>query len=76
MLIDSDPLVITGSHNWSTAAETNNDENTIIIHDANIANQFYQEFYMRMSELATAEVSYNCIDEACVDPWMVVAHKL
>ena len=65
---DSDPLVITGSHNWSTAAETNNDENTIIIHDANIANQFYQEFYMRMSELATTEASFNCIGETCVDP--------
>lgn len=65
---DSDPLVITGSHNWSTAAETNNDENTIIIHDANIANQFYQEFYMRMSELTTTEASYNCIGETCVDP--------
>lgn len=65
---NSDPVVITGSHNWSAAAENNNDENTIIIHDANIANQFYQEFHMRMSELATEEVSYNCVDDACVDP--------
>ena len=41
---DADPLVITGSHNWTTSAETKNDENTLIIHDANIANQFYQAF--------------------------------
>jgi hypothetical protein len=66
---DSDPLVITGSHNWSGAAETNNDENTMIIHDANIANQFYQEFYQRMNELENqVEPSYNCVGEACIDP--------
>ncbi|WP_396144299.1 phospholipase D-like domain-containing protein [Flavobacterium sp.] len=40
----SDPLVLTGSHNWSTSAETKNDENTLIVHDANIANQYYQAF--------------------------------
>ena len=40
----SDPTVVTGSHNWSTTAETNNDENTVVIHDARIANLFYQEF--------------------------------
>ena len=66
---DSDPLVITGSHNWSGAAKTNNDENTMIIHDANIANQFYQEFNQRMSELENqVEPSYNCVGEACIDP--------
>ncbi|MEO0039050.1 MAG: Phospholipase precursor [Bacteroidota bacterium] len=40
----SDPQVLTGSHNWSTSAETKNDENTLIVHDANIANQYYQAF--------------------------------
>jgi phosphatidylserine/phosphatidylglycerophosphate/cardiolipin synthase-like enzyme len=43
----SDPLVLTGSHNWSAAANTNNDENTLIIHDQMIANQFFQEFSAR-----------------------------
>lgn len=43
----SDPVVITGSHNWSTRAETVNDENTLIIHDADIANQYLQEFAAR-----------------------------
>ena len=66
---DSYPLVITGSHNWSGVAETNNDENTMIIHDANITNQFYQEFYARVNELENqVEASYNCIGKACVDP--------
>jgi phosphatidylserine/phosphatidylglycerophosphate/cardiolipin synthase-like enzyme len=46
----SDPLVLTGSHNWSFSAENINDENTLIIHDALIANQFFQEFYKRMQD--------------------------
>ena len=66
---DSDPLVITGSHNWSGAAETNNDENTMIIHDANIANQFFQEFNERMNEIENqVEPSFNCVGEVCIDP--------
>ncbi len=48
---DSDPMVITGSHNWSSSAENVNDENTLIIHDASIANQFYQEWHKRWEEL-------------------------
>lgn len=40
----SDPVVLVGSHNWSSAAENKNDENTLIVHDLNIANQYYQAF--------------------------------
>jgi hypothetical protein len=40
----SDPLVLLGSHNWSSSAENKNDENTLIVHDLNIANQYYQAF--------------------------------
>ncbi len=40
----SDPQVLVGSHNWSSAAETKNDENILIVHDANITNQYYQAF--------------------------------
>jgi len=50
----SDPMVITGSHNWSSAAELRNDENTVIIHDATIANLFYQEFVERYGNQAIA----------------------
>lgn len=46
----SDPLVETGSHNWSTAGDTKNDENTVIVHDASIANQYFQEFTQRWTE--------------------------
>lgn len=40
----ADPVVITGSHNWSTSAETINDENTVFVHDARIANIYHQAF--------------------------------
>ncbi len=41
----SDPAILTGSHNWSSAASLKNDENTLIIHDPLIVNQYYQEFH-------------------------------
>ena len=40
----SDPMVLTGSHNWTSSANTQNDENTVIVHDATIANVYYQSF--------------------------------
>ena len=40
----SDPLVLTGSHNWSVTADTKNDENTLIIHDSTVANLYLQSF--------------------------------
>ncbi len=46
----ADETVITGSHNWSNSAETSNNENTLIIHDARIANLFLQEFKARYIE--------------------------
>lgn len=46
---DSDPLVLTGSHNWSSSAQLRNDENTVIIHDQGVANAYYQEFVPRFS---------------------------
>ncbi|MAO87914.1 MAG: hypothetical protein CL822_02930 [Crocinitomicaceae bacterium] len=42
--VGSDPLVITGSHNWSSSAENVNDENTLFVHDARVANLYHQEF--------------------------------
>jgi hypothetical protein len=54
MIIDqgypgNDPMVLTGSHNWSASADSRNDENTLIIHDATLANIYYQEFAERFS---------------------------
>jgi hypothetical protein len=47
----SDPIVITGSHNWSSSAENVNDENTLFIHDARVANLYYQEFVALLFDL-------------------------
>ncbi len=47
----TDPTVMTGSHNWSRSANEKNDENTLIIHDIYIANQYMQEFKKRYNEL-------------------------
>ena len=44
---DSAPAVIAGSSNWSVNADTENDENVLIIRDAGIADQFMQEFAAR-----------------------------
>ncbi len=43
----SDPIVLTGSHNWSSSAQFRNDENTLIFHDQAVANAYYQEFVER-----------------------------
>lgn len=45
--------VLTGSHNWSTSAENRNDENTLIIYNADLANQYLQEAMKRVEESST-----------------------
>ncbi len=44
---DSAPWVIVGSHNWTASADSRNDENTLLVQDAQIANLFLQEFGAR-----------------------------
>ncbi len=50
----SDPTVVTGSHNWSVAAETVNDENTLILHDPVLATLFKAEFETRWAEFPSS----------------------
>ena len=52
---DSDPTVLTGSHNWSNSANTINDENTVVVHDARVANLYFQEFMARWLQVGVAE---------------------
>ncbi len=42
-VVDS-KIVITGSHNWSDAANTNNDETVIVIQNSTVAAHFDREF--------------------------------
>jgi len=39
------PMVETGSHNWSSSADQVNDENIVIVHDSTIANLYYQAYH-------------------------------
>lgn len=60
----SDPFVWTGSHNWSASANNSNDENTLVIYDATIANLYYQNFvylYEASSGVLTAVQNINDI---------------
>lgn len=47
----SNPTTLTGSHNWSAGAESDNDENTLIISDLKIANQYMQEFKKQYNDI-------------------------
>lgn len=49
-LMSSNPVVETGSFNYSNAADNGNDENMMIIYDSLIANQYYQDFAKRLSD--------------------------
>lgn len=42
---DNDPIVWTGSHNWSSNANTRNDENTLVVHDAEVADWYYRAYF-------------------------------
>lgn len=59
----SDPVVLTGSHNWSTSANTQNDENTVIVHDATVANIYYQEFVKHF----TADGGVMSVEESAAE---------
>lgn len=48
---NSDPIVVTGSYNWTNSAEEDNDENTLIIHDFTLANQYLEEFTQRFNDI-------------------------
>jgi len=43
MVIDGE-VVVTGSYNWSSAAEERNDENIIVIRDPRVAGEYEREF--------------------------------
>jgi len=49
------PMTLTGSHNWSSAAENNNNENTLVVHDPDVTNQYLQEFAARYAQFGGAD---------------------
>lgn len=63
----SDPLVWTGSHNWSSSANSRNDENTLVVHDSTIANIYYQEFMQRYKDEGATDLLTEKCDFVGVD---------
>jgi phosphatidylserine/phosphatidylglycerophosphate/cardiolipin synthase-like enzyme len=57
----SDPIAWISSHNWSNAANNDNDENSLVVHNYEIANQYYQEFAKRIEEINKGFTAYNFI---------------
>ncbi len=66
----SDPVVIAGSYNWSNSAENGNNENTVVMHSAAIANQYLQEFAARYHE-AGGTADFNDLAEPSLRPQAV-----
>ena len=58
-----DPMVITGSGNWTTNGTARSDENFLVIHDATIANLYYQEFLQRFKD--NGGVNFATTPEDC-----------
>lgn len=61
-IIASDPVLATGSANWSTSAVNENDENHIIIHDPALANCYFQEFAERYHAAGGTGIPSSCVE--------------
>ncbi len=60
----ANPVLITGSHNWSASANSIHDENTLLIHDHTLANIYYQEFSQRFQDLTVSikDVKFEALE--------------
>jgi phosphatidylserine/phosphatidylglycerophosphate/cardiolipin synthase-like enzyme len=56
-------ITLTGSHNWSNSAENSNNENTLIVRDGNITNQYLQEFAARYYQFGGTDSIRVSVDE-------------
>lgn len=52
-------ITTTGSFNWETPAQVNNDENMLVIYDPVITNQYFQEFMARYHESGGSQVGVS-----------------
>ncbi len=54
-----DPIVILGSYNWTASGAFDNDENTLIIHDADLALAYYQEYLNLYKSISDAAICHS-----------------
>jgi phosphatidylserine/phosphatidylglycerophosphate/cardiolipin synthase-like enzyme len=52
----TDPTVILGSYNWTDSGAYDNDENTLIIHDAALAQAYYEEWQRLWSAMELSRI--------------------
>lgn len=64
----NDPVVILGSYNWTASGAYVNDENTLIIHDAGLAEAYYQEWLRLWAGIELANI---CNPEAVYLPMII-----
>lgn len=55
----SDPTVILGSYNWTESGAYSNDENTLIIHDATLAQAYYAEWQRLWASIDPGNICNN-----------------
>lgn len=67
----SDPQVFTGSFNWTAAGQYTNDENAVVVHDASIANQYYQSVCKNFTDLG----GMACVTAPCPSGAVSVATR-
>jgi phosphatidylserine/phosphatidylglycerophosphate/cardiolipin synthase-like enzyme len=75
---ESSPVAITGSHNWSSAAENSNDENSVFLYDVFIANQYMQEFKSRYNQsggTGTFIIPFTDVDEQGISEFSYSLHQ-
>jgi phosphatidylserine/phosphatidylglycerophosphate/cardiolipin synthase-like enzyme len=72
----NDPLIWVGSHNWTTAANNKNDENTMVIHDASITNQYFQEFSQRFVENGGLLLNLKNNETSTIKSFPTIVNKL
>ncbi len=63
-----DPLVLTGSSNWTSNGTARSDENILIVRDATIANLYYQEFAQRWADNGGVNVAPTPEDCKVAEP--------
>lgn len=64
----SDPLIITGSTNWTASAVGANDENMLIVHSPPLADAYAQEFARLQAPIGPGAFACNMEVGAAVEP--------
>lgn len=62
------PVLITGSHNWTASAESIHDENTLIFYDHRLANLYHQELEARIAGMMSTGIEETIGSKVSIYP--------